>query len=76
MHLFRAQASDPVVPKLYTSTEEGKKVCAYWKFLFEYDSVIRVAVWQVVRNMEAGKNHGDGDVRLAVYRRVADPLGE
>ena len=41
---------DPVVEKLYTSTEEGKKV---------------------FRNKAAGCNHGDGDVRVAVFRRVA-----
>eukprot|EP00042_Codosiga_hollandica_P045051 m.452048 g.452048 ORF g.452048 m.452048 type:complete len:257 (-) comp56925_c0_seq4:1111-1881(-) len=46
-------AADPVIPKLYSSSEEGKKV---------------------IRNMEKGQNHGDGDVRLAVYRRIADPF--
>jgi tRNA (guanine-N7-)-methyltransferase len=45
-------AADPVVPKLYQSTEEGQKV---------------------YRNKEAGQNHGDGDVRLAVFRRRPDP---
>merc|ERR1711916_160502 len=38
--------TDPIVPKLYQSTEECKKV---------------------YRNKAAGENHGDGDVRLAVF---------
>ena len=42
------------MPKLYESTEEGKKV---------------------YRNKAAGQNHGDGDVRLAVFRRIAGPAG-
>lgn len=44
--------ADPIVPKLYDSTEEGKKV---------------------YRNKAAGQNHGDGDVRVALFRRIADP---
>eukprot|EP00730_Choanoeca_flexa_P005935 TRINITY_DN12055_c0_g1_i1.p2 TRINITY_DN12055_c0_g1~~TRINITY_DN12055_c0_g1_i1.p2 ORF type:complete len:265 (+),score=57.91 TRINITY_DN12055_c0_g1_i1:4036-4830(+) len=44
--------ADPIVPKLYESTEEGKKV---------------------YRNKAAGENHGDGDVRLAIYRRLPNP---
>ena len=40
------------MPKLYQSTEEGKKV---------------------YRNKARGENHGDGDVRLAVFRRRPDP---
>lgn len=43
-------SADPVVEKLYQSTEEGKKV---------------------YRNKAAGQNHGDGDVRVAVFRRIA-----
>eukprot|EP01147_Barroeca_monosierra_P005840 gene5840-9043_t len=43
---------DPIVPKLYQSTEEGKKV---------------------YRNKAKGENHGDGDVRVAVFRRLPDP---
>ena len=46
------QAADAIVPKLYTSTQEGVKV---------------------YRNKESGKNHGDGDVRVALFRRVAAP---
>eukprot|EP00049_Salpingoeca_infusionum_P013111 m.245154 g.245154 ORF g.245154 m.245154 type:complete len:273 (+) comp15360_c4_seq1:2156-2974(+) len=45
-------ATDPIVPKLYQSTEEGKKV---------------------YRNKERGEDHGDGDIRLAVFRRLPDP---
>lgn len=45
-------SADAVVPLLYNSTEEGKKV---------------------FRNKLSGQNHGDGDVRLAVYRRRPDP---
>ncbi|EGD76805.1 tRNA (guanine-N(7)-)-methyltransferase [Salpingoeca rosetta] len=43
---------DPIVPKLYQSTEEGKKV---------------------YRNKARGENHGDGEVRVAVFRRRPDP---
>ena len=43
---------DKVVPLLYASTEEGKKV---------------------YRNKAAGQNHGDGDIRLSVFRRVSGP---
>eukprot|EP00041_Stephanoeca_diplocostata_P024406 m.617810 g.617810 ORF g.617810 m.617810 type:complete len:278 (+) comp22522_c1_seq1:161-994(+) len=45
-------SADPVVEKLYISTEEGKKVA---------------------RNKAAGQNHGDGDVRVALFRRIARP---
>lgn len=45
-------SADPVVEKLYESTEEGKKVA---------------------RNKVAGQNHGDGDVRVALFRRIEDP---
>jgi tRNA (guanine-N7-)-methyltransferase len=51
-HTLCQQRLDPIVPKLYESTEEGKKV---------------------YRNKAAGENHGDGDVRLAIYRRLPDP---
>jgi tRNA (guanine-N7-)-methyltransferase len=44
-------SADPVVAKLYESTEEGKKVA---------------------RNKVAGQNHGDGDVRVALFRRIED----
>ena len=44
--------ADPIVDKLYESTEEGQKV---------------------VRNKKAGQNHGDGDVRVALFRKVVDP---
>eukprot|EP00043_Microstomoeca_roanoka_P007236 m.69695 g.69695 ORF g.69695 m.69695 type:complete len:257 (+) comp13749_c0_seq2:198-968(+) len=44
---------DEIIPKLYQSTEEGKKV---------------------YRNKARGENHGDGDVRVAVFRRKPDPL--
>eukprot|EP00729_Bicosta_minor_P004519 gene4519-5830_t len=44
--------ADPIVPKLYDSTEEGKKV---------------------YRNKAAGQDHGDGDVRVALFRRIANP---
>ncbi|EDQ86617.1 uncharacterized protein MONBRDRAFT_27996 [Monosiga brevicollis MX1] len=51
-YVLREGRTDPIVPKLYQSTEEGKKV---------------------YRNKAAGENHGDGDVRLAVFRRIARP---
>ena len=47
-----AVTADPVVARMYESTEEGKKVA---------------------RNKAAGQNHGDGDVRVALFRRIEDP---
>ena len=32
-----------------------------------------VLMCQVARGIESGNNHGDGDVRHAVFRRIADP---
>eukprot|EP00055_Hartaetosiga_balthica_P002373 m.3730 g.3730 ORF g.3730 m.3730 type:complete len:257 (+) comp2119_c0_seq1:59-829(+) len=43
---------DVIIPKLYESTEEGKKV---------------------FRNKAAGENHGDGVVRVAVFRKLPVP---
>ena len=28
---------------------------------------------KVVRNKKAGQNHGDGDVRVALFRKIVDP---
>lgn len=98
-----SHASDGVVPLLYNSTEEGKKVgCAETLMLSLLSGALdplsarrsrctqshppQPAITrftpshkkpfpclQVYRNKLLGQNHGDGDVRLAVYRRLSDP---
>ncbi len=99
------QAADPIIPLLYESTEEGKKVCASRllraSLCLAHDMprgpgpaharahIVRIStpyglvlcpctnaatgVEQVMRNKAAGCDHGDGDIRVAVFRRVADP---
>ena len=62
------QEEDPVVEKLWESTEEGQKVPS---FNFE---IFQSVLWQVSRNMSTGANHGDGVKLCAVYQRIEDPF--
>ena len=64
------QEEDPVVEKLWESTEEGQKVPKLNFEIFLCTDALR----QVSRNMTTGANHGDGVKLCAVYQRIEDPF--
>ena len=64
------QEEDPVVEKLWESTEEGQKVPK----LNSESILCSDGLQQVSRNMSTGANHGDGVKLCAVYQRIEDPF--